>query len=463
MRIVLPGGGSITVKSADDPDALRGVGLDGVVLDEAAFMKEEAWINGIRPALVGSPGLGGLPHDPERHELGARPLRDGREQRGLGAMAATDGRQPDHPAQGTRGRTPGHGRAAVRPGAPRAVRDRRRRHVQARVAGGALRRVGTDHYRLPGGDVVAHDKLRRFATVDLAVSTRTTADYSVVAVFGLTPENVILVLDLRRARLEGPDLVPWMREACRRWDLPAIWIEKAGFQLALDPAGAACGAAGERASARPRQGEPGAARDGGLRGRAPAASPRGGVVPGPRVRAAVVSEGPTRRPGRCHRLRRRGGPRGLRSVHGLHERAAEVPQALPPRVPASGTRAPATAGEGSGQRMVGHAGESGRRPGEWELWEARRARAPKAAPWELRDARESARLLLMVVNARFHEGQPPFEHVERLAAVAEDERLTPRLRVRAGEALARLHVAGIRGAAGLDPAPPGRRKARRRP
>ena len=36
---------------ADDPDALRGVGLDGVVLDEAAFMKEEAWVNGIRPAL----------------------------------------------------------------------------------------------------------------------------------------------------------------------------------------------------------------------------------------------------------------------------------------------------------------------------------------------------------------------------------------------------------------------------
>lgn len=95
-----------------------------------------------------------------------------------------------------------------------------------------------------------------------------------------------------------------------------------------------------------------------------------------------------------------------------------------------------------------------------EPWEARRARAPKAAPWEVRDARESARLLLMVVNARFHEGQPPFEHVERLGAVAEDERLTPRLRVRAGEALMRLRLAGMRGAAGLDAAPPGMRKAR---
>ena len=31
FRIELPGGGSITVKSADDPDSLRGVGLNGVV------------------------------------------------------------------------------------------------------------------------------------------------------------------------------------------------------------------------------------------------------------------------------------------------------------------------------------------------------------------------------------------------------------------------------------------------
>ena len=99
----------------------------------------------------------------------------------------------------------------------------------------------------------------------------------------------------------------------------------------------------------------------------------------------------------------------------------------------------------------------------FEPWEAKRARAPKGSAWEERDARESARLLLIVVNARFHDGTPPFEHGERLAAVAEDDRLTPRLRVRAGEALMRLRLAGMRGAAGLDPAPPGMRKARRRP
>lgn len=50
-HIDLPGGGSITVKSADDPDGLRGVGLDALVIDEAAFMAEEAWTAALRPAL----------------------------------------------------------------------------------------------------------------------------------------------------------------------------------------------------------------------------------------------------------------------------------------------------------------------------------------------------------------------------------------------------------------------------
>ncbi len=50
-HIDLPGGGFLTVKSADDPDSLRGVGLDLVVVDEAAFIAEEAWTAALRPAL----------------------------------------------------------------------------------------------------------------------------------------------------------------------------------------------------------------------------------------------------------------------------------------------------------------------------------------------------------------------------------------------------------------------------
>jgi len=47
----IPGGGEVQVRSADDPDSLRGEGLDIAVLDECAFMKQAAWEEAIRPAL----------------------------------------------------------------------------------------------------------------------------------------------------------------------------------------------------------------------------------------------------------------------------------------------------------------------------------------------------------------------------------------------------------------------------
>jgi len=49
--IVLPGGGLIRVRSGDDPDSLRGMGLDLAVLDEAAFLRERVWTAALRPAL----------------------------------------------------------------------------------------------------------------------------------------------------------------------------------------------------------------------------------------------------------------------------------------------------------------------------------------------------------------------------------------------------------------------------
>lgn len=55
-RIRLVTGGTISVRSADSPESLRGSGLDGVVLDEAASMKEEIWKECIRPALMDKRG-----------------------------------------------------------------------------------------------------------------------------------------------------------------------------------------------------------------------------------------------------------------------------------------------------------------------------------------------------------------------------------------------------------------------
>ena len=49
--VLFPGGGFVAIRSADNPDSLRGEGLDFVVMDECAFMQPEAWSEAIRPAL----------------------------------------------------------------------------------------------------------------------------------------------------------------------------------------------------------------------------------------------------------------------------------------------------------------------------------------------------------------------------------------------------------------------------
>lgn len=51
QMIVMPGGGTVQVRSADDPQSLRGEGLDFLVMDECAFIVEAAWTEALRPAL----------------------------------------------------------------------------------------------------------------------------------------------------------------------------------------------------------------------------------------------------------------------------------------------------------------------------------------------------------------------------------------------------------------------------
>lgn len=50
-------GARIDIKGADNPDSLRGVGLDGVVLDEYAFMKPNVFSEIVSPALLEKQGF----------------------------------------------------------------------------------------------------------------------------------------------------------------------------------------------------------------------------------------------------------------------------------------------------------------------------------------------------------------------------------------------------------------------
>ena len=65
LAVTLPNGSQIKLYGADNPDAMRGLYMDGVVLDEVAQMKPQVWGEIVRPTLADREGWGvfiGTPH-----------------------------------------------------------------------------------------------------------------------------------------------------------------------------------------------------------------------------------------------------------------------------------------------------------------------------------------------------------------------------------------------------------------
>ena len=235
--------------------------------------------------------------------------------------------QPHRAAQGTRGRPARHGRAAVRAGAPGPVRDGRRRACSS-PSGSST--ATTASARTTSGSPTASsstdDRLRRFAVVDLAVSTKTTADYTVIMACGRAKDGRLLVLDVDRARREGPTSCPrssaWSGGGRRRR------VDRADGLPARRRAGGAPGRrARPRADARPRQGRPRHAGHGGVRGRPGAAPALGPLAEGLRDGGACLSRRPVRRPGRLSGLRGRGAEHPHRVQPGELPAGSECPQA----------------------------------------------------------------------------------------------------------------------------------------
>jgi hypothetical protein len=97
--LTLKNGRRISIKGADRPDSLRGVGLSYVVLDEYAFMKEEVWEMIISPALSRSEGGALFIGTPRRQEPLLQLVREGSSRRGarVEGVALQVYRQSPHP------------------------------------------------------------------------------------------------------------------------------------------------------------------------------------------------------------------------------------------------------------------------------------------------------------------------------------------------------------------------------
>ena len=89
---------------------------------------------------------------------------------------------------------------------------------------------------LPGGPRPIEGMLR-FGTVDLACSERTSADYTVVSSYAWDRQGDLVKLGVDRARREGPEILPAIERAVRRWGMSFVAVESTGFQLSVVQAG----------------------------------------------------------------------------------------------------------------------------------------------------------------------------------------------------------------------------------
>jgi predicted phage terminase large subunit-like protein len=73
----------------------------------------------------------------------------------------------------------------------------------------------------------------RFATVDLAASTRTSADYTVIAAWARTISGDLVLLDLVRAKIGEEQHFAQARPLVQRWQLDTVFVEASQYGTTL--------------------------------------------------------------------------------------------------------------------------------------------------------------------------------------------------------------------------------------
>ena len=241
--IITATGGSVSVRSADAPDRMRGAGLDHVVLDEFAFMKPNVWAEIIRPTLTERKGSALFISTPRGFNHFEKLYND--------AVDLPDWDRWQYPTSSN-------------PYVPLDELEIAKKEIGSylfsqeyeakfvELSGGMfqadwfkkftrkdvtiLNDKGNYETKTAfnvGNEKCFYEDIRSFATVDLATSTKETADFTVVAIIGITPQNNCLVFEITRKRLEAPDIIPLLKNKVAEWDLQYVGIERAGYQLAL--------------------------------------------------------------------------------------------------------------------------------------------------------------------------------------------------------------------------------------
>ena len=106
-------------------------------------------------------------------------------------------------------------------------------YYDAELSEDGLKTLYTLHHRDGSVQRVSADDCFRFQTIDLAVSTKTSADWTVISTWDVTKSRDLLLVERHRSRMEGPDHGPQVIEMYERLKPKFIGVEKATYGLAL--------------------------------------------------------------------------------------------------------------------------------------------------------------------------------------------------------------------------------------
>jgi predicted phage terminase large subunit-like protein len=231
-KITLVTGGTITLRSAENPDSLRGATLDLVVFDEAALAKPEAWPY-LRPTLSVRQGKAMFISTPKGLNWYYDLYQDANERQSW-----------------QRWRSPSRDNPHLDPADIEQARQEMSSLLFAQEYEAEFISTGTGmfqqdwirHYRqtfegdeailILGEDAVPLSSCVRFHTVDLAWSLEERADYTVISSWALTPKRHLVLLNVIRGHFEGPDIIPRLRFAYERYGGKLV-VERATRQLSI--------------------------------------------------------------------------------------------------------------------------------------------------------------------------------------------------------------------------------------
>lgn len=241
--IITPTGGMVSIKSSDNPDRLRGAGLDFVVLDECAFMKENVWAEVVRPTLTERRGGALFISTPKGYNWFSK-LFDNAEK-------LEDWDRWQLPSQ-TNPFVPLDELAIAKQEIGSFLYSQEYDAQFVELSGGLFNNQWFKYFDYGYETVydnkgyekdrriikydkkqVAFDDLRIITSVDLATSTKESADYTVVSTIGVSKNQEVFVLEVVRKRLEAPQVLKLLQATYDKWTPEIIGVERAGYQLAF--------------------------------------------------------------------------------------------------------------------------------------------------------------------------------------------------------------------------------------